>query len=113
MKDPNNPCIFCKVRKEELQFENKLAYSSIDSYPVSKFHSLIVPKRHVDNYFELNSMDINNIIEKINKKESIYNLKTDTKKSKFESGQKLSISNLDELPTYIQDNKEKFKEWLA
>ena len=26
---------------------------------------------------------------------------------------KLSISNLDELPTYIQDNKEKFKEWLA
>ena len=63
--------------------------------------------------YELNSMDINNIIEKINKKESIYNLKTDTKKSKFESGQKLSISNLDELPTYIQDNKEKFKEWLA
>ena len=63
--------------------------------------------------YELKSMDINNIIEKINKKESIYNLKTDTKKSKFESGQKLSISNLDELPTYIQDNKEKFKEWLA
>ena len=63
--------------------------------------------------YELNSMDINHIIEKINKKESIYNLKTDTKKSKFESGQKLSISNLEELPTYIQDNKEKFKEWLA
>ena len=63
--------------------------------------------------YELNPMNINNIVEKINKKESIYNLKTDTKKSKFESGQKLSISNLDELPTYIQDNKEKFKEWLA
>jgi len=28
MKDPNNPCIFCKIRKEELQFENQLAYSS-------------------------------------------------------------------------------------
>ena len=44
MKDPNNPCIFCKIKKEELQFENQLAYSSTDSYPVSKFHSLIVPK---------------------------------------------------------------------
>ena len=53
MKDPNNPCIFCKIKKEELQFENQLAYSSIDSYPVSQFHSLIVPKRHVETYFDL------------------------------------------------------------
>ena len=58
MRDPNNPCIFCKIRKEELQFENKLAYSSIDSYPVSEFHSLIVPKRHVQTYFELTNEEI-------------------------------------------------------
>ena len=53
MKDPNNPCIFCKIIKEELKFENELAYSSSDSYPISKFHSLIIPKRHVENYFDL------------------------------------------------------------
>ena len=58
MKDPNKPCIFCKIIKEELQFENKLAYSSIDSYPVSEFHSLIVPKRHVETYFELTNEEI-------------------------------------------------------
>ena len=58
MKDPNNPCIFCHIRKEELQFENQLAYSSLDSYPVSEFHSLIVPKRHVETYFELNNEEI-------------------------------------------------------
>ena len=58
MKDPNNPCIFCKIRKEEIQFENQLAYSSIDSYPVSEFHSLIVPKRHVETYFELTNKEI-------------------------------------------------------
>ena len=58
MKDPNNPCIFCKIRKEEIQFENQLAYSSIDSYPVSEFHSLIVPKRHVETYFELTNEEI-------------------------------------------------------
>ena len=58
MKDPNNPCIFCKIRKEELQFENQLAYSSADSYPVSEFHSLIVPKRHVETYFDLTEAEI-------------------------------------------------------
>ena len=58
MKDPNNPCIFCKIREEELQFENQLAYSSIDSYPVSEFHSLIVPKRHVETYFQLTIEEI-------------------------------------------------------
>ena len=58
MKDPNNPCIFCKIKKEELQFENLLAYSSKDSYPVSKFHSLIVPKRHVQDYFELSAEEV-------------------------------------------------------
>ena len=58
MKDPNNSCIFCKIRIEELQFENQLAYSSIDSYPVSELHSLIVPKRHVKTYFELTNEEI-------------------------------------------------------
>ena len=58
MKDPNSPCIFCKIRKEELQFENQLAYSSIDSYPVSELHSLIVPKRHVETYFDLTYEEI-------------------------------------------------------
>ena len=58
MKDPNNPCILCKIRKEELQFENQLAYSSKDNYPVSEFHSLIVPKRHVESYFDLTEEEI-------------------------------------------------------
>ena len=58
MKDPNNPCIFCEIKKEELLFENQLAYSSIDSYPVTEFHSLIVPKRHVETYFDLTEEEI-------------------------------------------------------
>ena len=85
MKDPNNPCIFCKIRKEELQFENQLAYSSIDSYPVSEFHSLIVPKRHVETYFELTYEEIqacNDLILKT--KEKI--LKQDSKVKGFNIG---------------------------
>ena len=85
MKDPNNPCIFCKIRKEELQFENQLAYSSIDSYPVSKFHSLILPKRHVASYFELTSEEIQACNELILKtKEKI--LKQDSSVKGFNIG---------------------------
>ena len=95
MKDPNNPCIFCKIRKEELQFENQLAYSSIDSYPVSEFHSLIVPKRHVETYFELTEDEIqacNELIlktkEKILKQDSSvlgFNIGTNAGKSAGQS----------------------------
>ena len=85
MKDPNNPCIFCKIRKEELQFENQLSYSSIDSYPVSEFHSLIVPKRHVETYFELTYEEIQACNELILKtKEKI--LKQDTSVKGFNIG---------------------------
>ena len=71
MKDPNNPCIFCSTRKNEFIFENSLAYASKDSYPVTKFHSLVVPKRCVKNYFELNDKEIlacDNLIKKLQQK---------------------------------------------
>ena len=55
MNDPNNPCLFCNISNKEYVFENDLAFSSFDSYPVSEFHVLIVPKRHIKNYFELSN----------------------------------------------------------
>ena len=95
MKDPNNPCIFCKIKKEELLFENQLAYSSIDSYPVTEFHSLIVPKRHVETYFDLTEEEIlecNELIlktkEKILKQDSSvkgFNIGTNAGKSAGQS----------------------------
>ena len=33
MKDPNNPCLFCNVKKSGCAHENELAYASYDSYP--------------------------------------------------------------------------------
>jgi diadenosine tetraphosphate (Ap4A) HIT family hydrolase len=55
MRDPNNPCLFCNTDKKEYIFENDLAYATFDSYPVSKFHVLIIPKRHIKNYFDLST----------------------------------------------------------
>ena len=58
MSDPNNPCIFCNIKEDEIIFSNELAISSFDSYPVSKHHVLIFPKRHVKDYIELNNDEI-------------------------------------------------------
>ena len=59
MKDPNNPCIFCNVKKQDIVYENEYSFVSYDPYPVSKFHSLIIPKRHIRNFFDLNEKELN------------------------------------------------------
>ena len=50
LKDPNNPCLFCNSKKSGVAYENKLAYASYDTYPVSKYHFLIIPKRHIKDF---------------------------------------------------------------
>ena len=67
MKDPNDPCLFCNIKESDLANENILAYTSYDSYPVSNLHCLIIPKRHVQDYFELSDDEViacNELIKK-------------------------------------------------
>ena len=58
MKDLNNPCLFCNINESGLAHENTLAYASYDSYPVSKYHCLVIPKRHIKDYFQLTNEEI-------------------------------------------------------
>ena len=70
MKNPNNLCLFCNVKESGLADENKLAYASYDSYPVTELHCLIIPKRHIKDYFKLTDEEIiacNELIKKIKK----------------------------------------------
>ena len=73
MIDPNDPCLFCNIKESGCAHENELAYASYDSYPVSKHHCLVIPKRHIKDYFELTNEELlacNNLM-KIVKKEII------------------------------------------
>ena len=70
MKDPNNPCLFCNSEKSGIAHENNLAYASYDSYPVSEYHCLIIPKRHIKDYFDLSNEELvacNELIKTIKK----------------------------------------------
>ena len=58
MRDPNNPCLFCNIKESGSTLENELAYASYDTYPVTNGHCLIIPKRHIKNYFDLTDKEI-------------------------------------------------------
>ena len=68
MKDPNNPCLFCNINESGSTHENELAYASYDSFPVSEHHCLIIPKRHIKDFFELTNEELiacNDLIKKV------------------------------------------------
>jgi len=62
--------------------------------------------------YELNPVGVKNIKEMIINKKTIYNLKVDSRSNKFDSGNKLEKIDLSLLPSYILENKDKFKEWI-
>lgn len=50
-------CIFCNIDKNRIIKENETAVAIYDNFPVNKGHMLIIPKRHIDNYFETEESD--------------------------------------------------------
>lgn len=54
IEQENKDCPFCNLAKEvELITETASSVAFLDSFPVNIGHTLIVPKRHVANYFDL------------------------------------------------------------
>jgi len=67
-------CIFCNTqldKRERVVDENALAYVIRDGFPVTQYHSLIIPKRHVADYFELTQAEINAINQLIKKQKKL------------------------------------------
>jgi len=55
-------CLFCNIQHNETKRiveENTLAYVIQDGFAVTEHHSLIIPKRHAKDYFELTQAEIN------------------------------------------------------
>ncbi len=53
----NNDCVFCKIINKEFDanivYEDEHIIAFLDKFPSSLGHTLIVPKKHVSNIFEL------------------------------------------------------------
>jgi len=53
MSDESGPCLFCDTGKLKIVRSTSLVFAIADGFPVTKGHSLIIPKRHVSEYFDL------------------------------------------------------------
>jgi ATP adenylyltransferase len=60
-KDRDPGCLFCNLPKDRIFSENELALAIRDAYPVTDGHTLIIPKRHVSDYFDLYQPELNAI----------------------------------------------------
>lgn len=58
MGEPQEGCVFCEDRKRPPKLpENDLAFMLLDGYPVTEGHTLIIPKRHTADYFDLTEVE--------------------------------------------------------
>jgi diadenosine tetraphosphate (Ap4A) HIT family hydrolase/5-methylcytosine-specific restriction endonuclease McrA len=78
-------CLFCEIAEERIVDENELAYVVKDGFPVTKYHALVIPKRHVATYFDLGQAEIN-AINQILLKTKIGIQETDSTVSGFNIG---------------------------
>jgi diadenosine tetraphosphate (Ap4A) HIT family hydrolase len=52
-EEKQNGCVFCDIPEQRIIAGNELCIAFRDLYPVTPLHTLIIPKRHVDDYFSL------------------------------------------------------------
>lgn len=60
-QDRSDNCIFCQLDPDRVIAQNELCYAIRDAFPVTPLHTLIIPKRHVADYFELYQPELNTI----------------------------------------------------
>ncbi len=66
-----NDCIFCKIAKKEIPshtvYEDKNVYAFLDINPLTKGHTLVIPKKHIVDIFEMSEEDASKIFSVIPK----------------------------------------------
>jgi len=76
-------CIFCNIAQKKVPasivYEDKDVIAFLSINPINEGHTLVIPKNHVDNFYDLNEKDYSNVMgvvkemsKKINK---VYNPK--------------------------------------
>lgn len=56
----NESCPFCRLEKSDRRIiaETERFLAVEDNYPVTRGHTLIIPKRHVGSFFDLSEQDV-------------------------------------------------------
>lgn len=57
----NTYCLFCDSDKLQKVLESDLFVAVLDKFPVNDGHTLIIPKRHIEDFFSLNNDEANQL----------------------------------------------------
>lgn len=72
-------CIFCKIIRGEAKswkvYEDEHTYAFLDINPVNEYHTLVIPKNHVENIFDANAADLAHIIKTVKRIVDFYHEK--------------------------------------
>ena len=73
-------CLFCNLKQHGIEViaENELAIAFYDSYAVTKYHTLVIPKRHISDYFELHTPEVNAINQLVKEQKRLLEQKDKT-----------------------------------
>ena len=70
MDDTKKGCPFCNIGavidKSRIIYEDSTWIAVLDGYPVSEGHTLLIPKRHCETYFDLNFVENSSLAATIN-----------------------------------------------
>lgn len=106
-------CLFCKIAKGEIPcnkiYEDEKYLAFLDIKPVNLGHTLIIPKKHFENIFEIEGLYLENlgwVIKKVSKL-----VKTGTKASGInvginngkDAGQEILHSHIHIIPRFKED----------
>ncbi len=58
-------CPFCRREELPVVLSNEYSFAIFDMYPVTPGHMLIIPKRHVSNWFDITKEERDSILELI------------------------------------------------
>ncbi|BAQ66373.1 bifunctional class I SAM-dependent methyltransferase/HIT family protein [Geminocystis sp. NIES-3709] len=113
-KHNKDRCIFCNpYARLTLLTESSLAYAILDGYPLSKGHSLIIPKIHTENYFDLSFFHQSHCWQMVNEVQKIitkkynpdgFNIGFNVSQA---GGQKVKHTHIHLIPRYSGDNNGK------
>jgi len=64
-------CLFCKIAREEIPckkvFEDDFTLAFLDIRPMTKGHTIVIPKNHYETLADISNKDITNLFQSVKK----------------------------------------------
>jgi histidine triad (HIT) family protein len=74
-----NECIFCNIVEGKVRswkvYENDRVYAFFDIHPVNEFHTLVIPKNHYENIFDIPENELMELMAIVKKLATLFNTK--------------------------------------